>query len=197
MRSLKSLEGLYSIEAALPREDNFGIVLLARGIEFDAEVMEFGSAGVPSIVARVRDPRFSGSLVATHPVPPIGAEGSRLRDEQIAALAEFIRKDARPEMVLVGDLNATLWSHGFRLLTAVGLRDARRGYGLSPTWMRSLPWIALPIDHALVGEAVEVIDYQVLDSAGSDHNGLGVTVRTKCSPLSDPGSIGPAHTDSR
>ncbi len=177
MRSLSALKNEYSTAIEEPRDDNFGIVMLVKGLKVKAEIKNFGLAEVPSVVARVDDSKFTGLLVATHPVPPMGRMRSELRDQQISEIAKFVWDGKPAEAVVVGDLNASPWSRAFRMLTRVGLRDARRGYGISPTWKRSLPWIAIPIDHALVGDFIEVLDFKVLESAGSDHNGILMTFR--------------------
>ena len=38
-------------------------------------------------------------------------------------------------IMVVGDLNATMWSAPYRsLIDSTGLRNARRGFGILPSW---------------------------------------------------------------
>ncbi|MBE2180761.1 MAG: endonuclease/exonuclease/phosphatase family protein [Chthoniobacterales bacterium] len=182
---VQALEGLapeYRITAADPREDNFGIVLLSRNVEHTAQIRDLGPAGVPSILVQSTDPRFRGTLVFTHPVPPVGREGSELRNSQLEAVAEFVRQTGTGNILVAGDLNATPWSSALNPLWAAGLRDLRKGFGISPTWMRGMPWISIPIDHVLGGPEVEVHAFELLPEEGSDHTAISATISNRSKP---------------
>lgn len=80
----------------------------------------------------------------------------------------------RSDLLLIGDLNTTPWSPQLRALERVaGLRHARRGRGLLPTWAAD-PWhlMTLPIDHALVKGAPRVVHFATLEWTESDHRPL-------------------------
>jgi endonuclease/exonuclease/phosphatase (EEP) superfamily protein YafD len=118
-------------------------------------VVEFGSAGVPSVVAEVNWAGQRFQLIGTHPLPPGTARYSAERNEQLEKLAEHVRRISGPT-VLVGDLNMTPWSPYFTgLLADSGLRDASKGSGVTGSWPAFLPIGRIPIDHCLVSPGVE------------------------------------------
>lgn len=176
VRALEGLAPEYRITAADPRHDNFGVVLLSRDVEHTAQIRDLGPASVPSILVESSDRRFLGTLVFTHPVPPVGRIGSELRNRQLEAIADLVRKTGTGNIVVAGDLNATPWSGAMNPLWATGLRDLRMGFGISPTWMRGAPWIAIPIDHVLGGPGVEVHAFEILPEEGSDHAAVSAII---------------------
>jgi len=97
---------------------------------------------------------------------------------QIGALTEFAATLPRP--LVVGDFNAT-WDHApfRRLLAEADLTDAHRaaGSGWGATWRegRLFPPL-IRIDHALVGEGLDVVRLQTEPTPGSDHRHLVLEV---------------------
>lgn len=81
-------------------------------------------------------------------------------------------------LVLVGDLNADLWSPWFQEFRSRSqLRDARVGFGVNPSdWQWPEPplhrILGRPIDHCLVSEDVAVLDFRLSPPIGSDHLAL-------------------------
>jgi endonuclease/exonuclease/phosphatase (EEP) superfamily protein YafD len=74
--------------------------------------------------------------------------------------------------ILVGDLNTSLWSPYYaHLIRQTGLDNARRGFGLLPTWPAYMPWpfLMIPIDHCLVSPDIGVIKMRTGRNIGSDH----------------------------
>lgn len=158
----------YPHRIALPRDDNFGIALLSR-LPLQGAVEFIGPVGLPSIVATVRIDSVTWRIVVTHPIPPFNAFAFDSRNEQFAALAEELAGAPGPT-VLLGDLNATLWSPYLRdLQRTTGLRSASSGLNALYTWPTGLPILALGLDHCLYSEPAYVVGYHVLASVGSDH----------------------------
>lgn len=149
------------------RDGKFGIALMSR-YPMIAEGVYFTPRN-PSIVARIEAPGGTLRVVGTHPWSPATARRARSRDEQLAAIASYLRDETEPT-VLLGDLNTTPWGHAFRALVAEsGLRDTSRGVGYQWSWPADLWPLAIPIDHALVSEGVSVLDRRMGPSIGSDH----------------------------
>jgi endonuclease/exonuclease/phosphatase (EEP) superfamily protein YafD len=161
------------------REDDFGIALLSKFPLQNGKILYFSDAEVPSVTAQLE---LGGSLVTvlgTHPVPPAGAEGTRLRDQQLAAVAEFIRPVSAPAIIL-GDLNTTPWNYAFRrLLKGSGLIDGSSGFGYQPTWPSFFWPMRIPLDHCLVSSDLSVLQHQVGGNAGSDHFPIIVDLAVK------------------
>ena len=159
------------------REDSFGIGLLTRLPVNKAETVYIGPAGVPSFIAELRANDALITVIATHALPPAGPRYARLRDEHLAEIPGLVEEAAGP-VLLLGDLNATPWSHAFRrLLRRSGLRDSMRGHGVQNTWPTGNPLLRIPIDHCLHSDAVEIVDRERGPKAGSDHFPLIVDFR--------------------
>ena len=151
------------------RNDNFGIAMYSRVPFIDSAVLYIGEAAVPSLMARVSTPSGELTVVATHAPPPVNAEYSRWRNEQLENLPGVIARTGSP-ILLLGDLNVSPWSHHFRsLLEATGLDDSSKGRGVQPTWPTSNPVLRIPIDHVLHSPRIQIIGKVVGPSVGSDH----------------------------
>lgn len=107
------------------------------------------------------------SILGVHPLAPVSADQSAIRDSQLDAYGEWAADADQP--VVVGDFNATPWTSAFRrLLDTGGLRNSQRGYGVAPTWDVGRFW-AVPIDHLVHGDGMVVTDRVVGPDLGSDH----------------------------
>ncbi len=152
-----------------PRSDNFGIAFLSKLPLADAQVLWLGGAGLPTVHARIASPDGAFTVIATHPMPPGGAEVTRMRDAQLAALPAVVASVEGP-VLLLGDLNTTPWSHAFHLLRRESrLRDSARGFGLQPTWPTTLWPLFIPLDHCLHSPGIHIVDRWIGDAVGSDH----------------------------
>jgi len=85
-----------------------------------------------------------------------------------------------PSLVIqqaMGDLNTAMWGHHYKKLVAdTGLKNARDGFGIIPTWPGQLPFALIPIDHCLVSDNFVVLDIRSGPAIGSDHLPLIVTL---------------------
>lgn len=115
-------------------------------------------------------------VYATHTYPQIhfGLEGFGYhRDHLIKGLPADIAKHRGTPIVVLGDLNSTMWSpHYLALAKATGLENARQGFGIFPSlgneknWK---PWTAVAFDHCLVSGDIGVEDFRTGPFLGSDH----------------------------
>lgn len=172
----RALVSEYSHYYAEPRAGNFGIAMFSR-IPLDS-VMHIDSPprSYPTIVAKTSVSGRTLTLISTHPAVPLGKSGYVARNLQLEHVAS-LAPDASGPKVLIGDLNTSIWSQTYRtLLASTGLRDARHGYGVLPTWPTFMPFAMIPIDHALVSADVAVLDVRRGRRIGSDHLPLVVTV---------------------
>ncbi|MFB2580929.1 endonuclease/exonuclease/phosphatase family protein [Herbiconiux sp. P15] len=135
---------------------------------------ELGDTGrMPSVVARPAD-GTGPVLVAAHPMPPLPAIMSSWRSD----LDWVLSLCDEPDLVLGGDLNATLDHLGSLGGCSNALTEA--GAGAQGSWPTSLPpLLAAPIDHVLTtgdwhADASEVLSTE--DSAGSDHRPVVATL---------------------
>ena len=111
-------------------------------------------------------------LVAVHPFPPLSPE--RVRDWQavMRGLPEP-GADGRPQ-VLAGDFNATLDHRELRRLLDRGYADAAdaTGDGLRATFRSRSTFLAITIDHVLVGPTIRVRRVAAHAVRGTDHRAL-------------------------
>lgn len=176
-RAIDGLDDRWPHAVVQSRADNFGIALLAKRPPREHRIVEFGDAGVPTIVATFADPAGDYTLIATHPVPPKGTVYARDRDAQLRAIAEFVAASPLP-CVVAGDFNATPWSAAFRdLLARGGLVDTALGRGARGTWNARAWAPRIPIDHVLVPPGTAVLHRAVGPDVGSDHFPVEAEIR--------------------
>ena len=163
--ALSSIEDEYPHHLKVPRSDNFGIAVYSRLLMPDLRVQEF-TRDLPSILGTIRHKGRAIQLYATHPLPPIGKEYFRVRNEQLANLAQAVTTSA----IVLGDLNMTMWSpFATRFESTSGLRNVRRGFGILPTWRVGLGPLQIPLDHCLASREFYVSNVRRGPDIGSDH----------------------------
>ncbi len=167
--ALEPLHDRYPYRVRQPREGHFGIALFSRFPLHDSEVIAIGRPDSPTIRAQVQLHDRRLTIIATHPLPPIGAGQSRMRNQQLAALPGLLTNRSAPVLIL-GDLNVSPWSTHFQqLLEDSGLHDSSAGRGLYPTWPVHMPMFLIPIDHVLHSADLMILDKHTGPSVGSDH----------------------------
>ena len=173
--ALAPLKETYPHSLIEAREDNFGVAFFSNVAGTQARIEYLGEIGVPTVVAELQFQGQHLQFIGTHPVPPSGRDNSQARDEQLEDLREFARHSRHPAL-LVGDLNATPWSAGMRILTKAGhlkLPSARLTW--QPTWRAASPF-AISIDHALASSPLTILRRDVGPDLGSDHRPIFVEV---------------------
>ena len=166
---MATLESQYKYRIAQPQAGCFGIMLLSKYPLERGKVVEVGSGGVPSIVAEAYFPKGVVSIIGTHPPPPTGAEFSKHRNSQLAALPELVEKQNHP-VLLMGDLNTTPWSPYFtQLVRESGLKNSMKGFGHQPSWPRKPFFLRIPLDHMLHSPEITIHNRMVGQEVGSDH----------------------------
>ncbi len=169
LRRLKPLRERYPYHFEVPDENYIGVALYSRLPLENARVLQLpGEPSTPAVAATLKAPGGDVEIVLVHPNSPLTAQLIRRRNEQILALAEYVRAAGRP-LVIAGDFNLSMWNAGYRPLADVAeLHNAREGHGVGPTWP-SLWRLGVPIDHILATPDVALRDFRVLHGVGSDH----------------------------
>ncbi len=183
MAAMEPLLPSYPYRVVEPRDDPFGIALYSK-YPLDATTV-IGSVplGHPDIVATALIGGERLNIISTHPMPPIGNTNYGNRNLQLDSVADLARRSPRP-VIVVGDLNITMWAHHYKRFEEVsGLSNARRGFGIAPTWPSWLLPGYIPIDHVLVSDEIVVTDFTTGPSIGSDH--LPIIVRFTFAEESD------------
>jgi len=165
---LQDVEGFDHVIAS-PEESPFGIAIISNRPPTEFEEFRLVEDAGPTLRVRFAVSGRELEILALHLFPPIRAGGTAMRDNQLRAAAEFVRSNDVPTLV-VGDLNSSYWSHGFRLLTArTDLRSAAKGRGIKGTWPSDIFVLRIPIDHVLVSGSIEVGSFERGRFVGSDH----------------------------
>lgn len=177
---LQALHTQYPYFKAAPRQGGSGMALFSRYPLEAAEVLTLDASTHLAILARVNVDGVPLTVLALHPPTPMRSDKFSSRNEQFARAAAIMR-ETRGSKLLIGDLNTTMWSPYFMdLVRDAGLRDARRGFGISPSWPVPLPPpFQIPIDHCLVSEEMSVEAIRTGGRTGSDHRPLIVDVSLK------------------
>ena len=175
----------YTIVEAAPQPDNFGMLLALRsdraGLSLESSrviaALTPSERSFPSIEARLRLEGRPLDLLVLHTMPPKGAGEAGLRDRQLAAAASWAAARSAPALIL-GDLNITRFSPRFaELLRVGGLQDSALGRGYQASWpYPMLPILGIPIDQALYGRGIRVLDRRVGPGLGSDHRPIELAI---------------------
>lgn len=166
---LSALSNSYPYHVDAHQEGCFGIMLLSKVPLSRTDVVLIGDAGVPSILATAHLPQGEISVIGTHPPPPVSANFSKHRNNQLAALPQFVREQKNP-VLLIGDLNMSPWSPYFtRLLKDSGLKNSMQGFGFQPSWPADNRFLRIPIDQILNSPQITIHRRAVGAGTGSDH----------------------------
>jgi endonuclease/exonuclease/phosphatase (EEP) superfamily protein YafD len=168
---LKVLQERFPYEKTLPKPRGVGIALYSRMPVERFDIISLGSERVSALLARLNRGGRVLSVVTVHPRNPLRRGNFRQRNEQLWDTASIVQALPEPK-ILVGDLNASLWSPYYaHLIRQTGLNNAREGFGLLPTWpaFMSWPFLMIPIDHCLVSPDIDVLRMRTGRNIGSDH----------------------------
>ena len=158
----------YPYRLLAPRSTPFGIALLSTRPLADKALLHAGSVAFPSVIATVDWAGKPLTIVGAHPPPPFNVKMAHQRDAQLSGLAQMLGKQER--LLLVGDLNATPWSHGYRaLVEPTGLKNCAQGRGVLPTWPTHFWPLGIPIDHCLASPQIPIRRFWIGPDVGSDH----------------------------
>ena len=160
-----------------------GVAALSRLPLNKAEVVDTGNYLGPTLQVEVLLEGQTFTVLTAHPPPP-NPSGFPYRNAQLASLAERLKALPGPK-AFIGDMNTTVWSPYLRDFTAAsGLRNARQGFGVVPTW--PMIWYLWPlqigIDHCFVSRDVRVVNVRAGAAIGSDHLPLVVELALPLGP---------------
>lgn len=168
----------YRVAASELRMDNFGVALLTRVPDLEADLVRMPDGDVPAVQATLTWDGDTWHLLGVHTWPPLGGHLARVRNDGLRFAATWARGEGR--RVVLGDLNVTPYSPHFDTLLAEGrLVDSRRGHGIQsswPQWPWLLTWAQVPIDHVLHDQGTATLSRRVGPSLGSDHRSVIATL---------------------
>jgi endonuclease/exonuclease/phosphatase (EEP) superfamily protein YafD len=182
VEQLNSLHDLLPHSFGQANPYNLGLVVYSQQALTNPQVHFFGTEKNASVTGQFVVNGKSFLLLATHPLPPAKPSFFQSRNQQLDLISQYLKTTSLP-VVMVGDLNLTMWSPYYRrLVNQTGLKNARQGFGILPTWptqgsYNGLPAVAtsllaIPIDHCLLSPDLEVSHIRVGAETGSDHRPL-------------------------
>lgn len=108
-------------------------------------------------------------ILIFHPKLPSTEENANKRNIAFEALSGSVMTSQLPTIVM-GDFNSAPWSPYFSdIIKTTHLKEARIGFGMTPTWNSRNILFSLPIDHILVSDSIKVPDFHTGNKTGSDH----------------------------
>lgn len=169
-----------------PNPYNLGLMVYSKQPLIEPEIQFFGAEKNTSVVGQLAIAGKTISLIATHPLPPAKASFFHLRNRQLEQISQYIKTLSMP-VVMVGDLNLSMWSPYYRrLINRTGLKNARQGFGVLPTWPTRGTFIiptaiaglfSIPLDHCLLSPELRVTNIRTDGDTGSDHRPVMVDLR--------------------
>lgn len=183
---IASTKSVYPHTFMVPQPGMFGAGILSKVPLTNTEKLYLSEApDIPTLKATAMIHGRPITILDTHPIAPLGEPTFKIRNEQLDNLADLAAKSKDP-VILVGDLNVTPFSPFFkRLVQAGGYFDTTPGFGFQPSWQaQGFPFnkpidqilFNLPLDHVLVRGPFKTMDRRILDSIGSDHKPVKVTL---------------------
>ncbi|MGI8822393.1 MAG: endonuclease/exonuclease/phosphatase family protein [Acidimicrobiia bacterium] len=162
---------------------NYGVTILTT-VDVEVELLEFARAAGDAVRLELAFGDGTVVVYGVHPPSPTNAADTAYRDDVLARVGRAVAEETDP-VIVVGDLNATPWSNGFRNLTGPGdLVNSLEGFGYGASWPTRLPAIArIPIDHVLHTRQLTVISRQLGPATeASDHRPVRVRLTMAASP---------------
>ncbi|MDY0104443.1 MAG: endonuclease/exonuclease/phosphatase family protein [Lentimicrobium sp.] len=170
-QSLQPLDEYYKYSVKHPLENTYGMLLFSRIPLNKVQIKHLVKEEIPSIHTEITKDDFTFKLACIHPEPPAPehADTSEPRDRELMIMANMIKGDPTPYMV-IGDLNDVAWSDTSTQFAKIsGLRDPRKGRGFFNTFHAKIPLMRFALDHAFFSDEFKVITLKRLPGIGSDH----------------------------
>lgn len=174
LADLDPVVGDYQYKEIVPRNDNFGIALLSK-YKMRSSVDYFSLNDKPSIIGKMSILQQEFTVVATHPVPPIGQQSFLNRNKQLSNIASNIPEYSQ-NLIIAGDFNTSSFSPHFDSLLKQDLKDSRIGFGLLPTWPADYKVLQTTLDHFVVSKHLQVSKRATGPDIGSDHLPITMTI---------------------
>lgn len=165
----------YPYRLLRPAANPFGIGVLSRYPLAASLSFELGPG--PGLQTDVELPFGRITLLAAHPMPPVGPTRARERNRQLRELAERASRLGEP-LLICGDFNLSPYSPYFRRFEQQShTANVRLGLGLGFSWPSFMPLLGIPIDHCFRRGPLVPAAVERMEPTGSDHYPVRVTLR--------------------
>jgi endonuclease/exonuclease/phosphatase (EEP) superfamily protein YafD len=179
-KGLESLSKSYPYSLWAPRNNTQGLAILSRVPGTRSRELSIGPSQMLALEIRIpagENIDVPISILGVHTASPNEQGRFRVRDQQLADIANWV-KQSPGESIVLGDMNITPWSVAFKeLRSSTGLVDSRRYRGYYATWPCGLGIVGIPIDHGLVSRGLKIIDRECgFPTIDSDHQWIRMTI---------------------
>ena len=153
-----------------PRTNNFGIAVYSK-IPFDSvQTKNYIDEMHPSLLGYLKVAGKPVAILMTHPVPPLPNQARfERRNTQYRLMKDEIDALPNQNIILIGDLNSTIYSPNFKLVQSDKMKDARSGFGLQNSWNAFIPILRTNIDQCWVSHPIKVTNFYRGEDIKSDH----------------------------
>lgn len=171
-RALEVIEPDYPLSIKVPIENRYGMHFYTRLTVKKSNTHFLISDERPAVEVHLKDKEGSEFVIwGIHPPPPSPTEKltSKQKDAEMMKAAERIRSLKSP-CIAIGDFNNVSWSRASKLFSKVsGLKDARIGRGIYPTFPAKPALFRFPIDLLFKSDAIVIRQIKTLTGIDSDH----------------------------
>lgn len=148
----------------MPRGMGNPISFLSRvPVESYLRVLEPDTGGRAHIAADLAGQWDGLRIVVAHAMTPTSQTGLDQRNTLIDQISQTAEESE--SFIVLGDFNMTPWSPKFSTLPGTRAGNPR----FSMTWPSIFPLLGMNIDHIMFSEDLELVEYEILRSIGSDH----------------------------
>ena len=162
------------------RSNNFGIAIYSKTPLTKVSTINYIDEMHPSILAEISVDAKPVSILATHPVPPLPNQARfERRNKQYELMKQEIDALPNKNIVLIGDLNSTVYSPNFKLVQSDKMKDARSGFGLNNSWNAMIPILRTNIDQCWVSTPIKVTNFYRGKDIKSDHFPIVVELKVE------------------
>ncbi|MDB6005989.1 MAG: hypothetical protein JWR15_2976 [Prosthecobacter sp.] len=173
--SLEPLRVKYPHRVEEMNDGDFGVACFTRLPMKSSQVRRFTTWSLPTLVLNLDHLGRPLTFIGTHPIPPMSPLDAHSWRTQLSGIATLVA-GLSGEVILAGDLNATPWCEGMRLLREKSGLDFHSADPVwPPTWGLYLPMM-IPIDHVLVKGGLTVQKRTIGPAMGSDHRSVVVDI---------------------
>lgn len=169
-KNIEFIRNKYPYYKEEPRANNFGIAVYSK-IPFDTVITKnYIDEMHPSLLGEIKINSKPITILMTHPVPPLPNQARfEKRNKQYQLIKNEIDNLNTNNIILIGDLNSTIYSPNFKLVQSEKLKDARSGFGLQNSWNAFIPIFRTNIDQCWVSKNIKVTNFYRGEKIQSDH----------------------------
>ncbi len=168
-KSLKNeLTAKYPYSFINPQEDCYGSAVFSKYPLSNVSLKQWGNH--KHIVGSLNYKKQKIRFVTMHTVSPIRPYQLKVRNEQLKALASYIKSIEGPKLA-IGDFNTVPWDSQIRRVQQQGaLTDSRMHY--AGTYPSIFPHLRIPIDYIMHSQEFSCSGFRTLKNTASDHHGI-------------------------